>query len=83
MKIFDQFYDYLKNQKRYSEHTVKNYSLDLDKFKQYLIENNLTSLANLTEHDILNFLYAQAQEKSLSGTTINRKLSAIRHFFKY
>ncbi len=83
MKIFDQFYDYLKNQKRYSEHTVKSYSLDLDKFKQYLIENNLTSLANLTEHDILNFLYAQAQEKSLSGTTINRKLSAIRHFFKY
>ena len=83
MKIFDQFYDYLKNQKRYSEHTVKSYSLDLDKFKQYLIENNLTSLASLTEHDILNFLYAQAQEKSLSGTTINRKLSAIRHFFKY
>ncbi len=80
--LFQQFYNYLQNQKRYSEHTVKNYSLDLEKFKAYLIAEKV-NIQNVSEHDILNFLYAETAEKNLSGITINRKLSSIRHLFKY
>lgn len=80
--LFQQFYNYLQTQKRYSQHTVKNYSLDLEKFKGFLIAENV-NLENVKEHDILNFLYQETAEKNLAGTTINRKLSSIRHLFKY
>jgi integrase/recombinase XerC len=80
--LFEQFYNYLQNQKRYSEHTVKNYALDLQKFKDYIIIEKI-KLETIQENDILNFLYQQSESKNLAGITINRKLSSIRHFFKY
>lgn len=81
--FFKQFYSYLENQKRYSEHTVKNYASDLEKLYNYLVTVSKNNLAKVTENDILNHLYEQANKRNLSGTSINRKLSSYRHFFRY
>lgn len=81
--FFNQFYSYLQNQKRYSEHTVKNYTSDLDKFLSFLKKESIINLEKVSENDILNYLYEISNEKKLSGITLNRKLSSLRHFFKY
>ncbi|HAG52932.1 MAG TPA: hypothetical protein DCL21_04005 [Alphaproteobacteria bacterium] len=62
---------------------MKNYSLDLEKFKLYLIQESITNLSQVTENDILNHFYEQSAKNGLAGTSINRKLSSIRHFYKY
>jgi integrase/recombinase XerC len=81
--LFSQFYDYLKNQKRYSENTIKNYKLDLDKFHAFLVESRINNLTAVKENDVLNYLQVISSKNQLCGVTINRKLSSIRHFFKY
>ena len=82
-KLFSQFYDYLQNRKRYSEHTVKNYAGDLNSFYRYLESEKITNIKDVEENIILNYLYVQAEEKKLGAVCINRKISSIRHFFKY
>lgn len=81
--LFKEFYLYLKNQLRYSENTLKNYSFDLEKFRCYLMREEIEKPENISQDDILNFLYEETEKNNLSGTTVNRKLSAIRHWFKY
>ena len=35
-ELIDSFIDYLRSQKGYSDHTVKNYQVDLDHFLKFL-----------------------------------------------
>ncbi|MCP4355399.1 MAG: tyrosine-type recombinase/integrase [Proteobacteria bacterium] len=82
-KILAKFYSYLTNQLRYSENTVKSYASDLNCFCKYLNSENIKDLEKITQEDILNHFYIESEKKNLSGVSVNRKLSAIRHFFKY
>ena len=82
-KILQQFYSYLENQLRYSENTVKSYASDLNCFAEFLTAENISDIEKITQADILNHFYIESEKKKLSGVSINRKLSAIRHFFKY
>jgi integrase/recombinase XerC len=83
------FLDYLRQQKGYSEHTVKNYQVDLRQFFAFLKSKNEKLTDNLTplETDAINALQMREYLGSLFGhfkrSTIARKLSAIRSFFNF
>ena len=78
MKEIEKFIDYLKYEKRFSNHTVLNYKKDLEKF----IEHQNKDIENIKLEDIrkyLKYLY----DKKYTGSTISRKVSTLKSFFKY
>jgi len=75
----EEFLNFLKTEKGASEHTTKNYGIDLREFMKFLGERDLTALTYLDIRSFLAFLKTREYSKS----TISRKLACLRSFFKY
>lgn len=77
------FLDYLKFQKRYSQHTVISYKNDLDSFFDFLHHQfGDTSLQDIKTTFIRSWL-AELKQQGMESKSINRKISALKSFFKY
>ena len=77
------FLDYLTYEKRSSEHTVTAYEGDLSEFEAYL-QQNFKDISMLgTEPVMVRAWMMEMLEKGLSARTVNRKVSALRAFFRY
>lgn len=78
----DNFIQYLANERRYSDHTCHAYERDLNELKEFLDQSGGFEFDQLAYQDMRLFL-ASLHERQLSQTTIARKLSSLRSFFKY
>jgi len=84
-KAIDSFISYLKFQKNYSPHTVKNYYRDLWEFSNYLTrgkkheEINPIVIDHISIRDFLVHLHQKGNAKSSAA----RKLAAVRSFLGY
>jgi integrase/recombinase XerC len=77
------FIDYLKFEKRYSSHTIRAYRDDLDQFFSYLdLTFGETALDGITAPFIRSWL-AGLKDRKITSKSINRKISALKSFFKY
>jgi integrase/recombinase XerC len=77
------FVDYLKFEKRYSQHTVRSYEDDLIQFHDFLEKQfGNISLKEITSSYIRSWL-ASLKDEGLSAKSINRKISTLKSFFKY
>jgi integrase/recombinase XerC len=77
------FIDYLKFEKRYSAHTIRAYTDDLDQFFSYLDTTfGETTLAGISAALIRSWL-ASLKEQKITSKSINRKISSLKSFFKY
>lgn len=77
------FVDYLKFQKRYSQHTIISYQNDLVSFFDFLeLLYGKTELPDIKTSFIRSWL-AQLKEQELDSKSISRKISSLRSFFKY
>ena len=76
------YLEYLLVQKNYSEYTIINYKEDLNSYIKYCLANNINYVdINYQEaKKYLVYLYEFEQEKA---TTVSRKISSIRSFYKY
>lgn len=74
------FTDYLRSEKNSSENTVQSYLLDLQDFFGYLAANSIKS--EISETHIVGYLIL-LKEKEFRTTTVKRKMSALRQFFKF
>lgn len=79
--LIKEFNDYLKYQKNYSDYTINNYIRDINEYNEFLINNKFKY--NDVNYEIcikyLNFL----NDKKLSKSSISRKLSSLRTFYKF
>lgn len=76
----NEFLEYLKNIKKYSEHTIINYELDINLFEKYL-DFKKYNYKSIEYKDILEFInYLKDNHKS---TSINRVLSSLRSYYNY
>ncbi len=81
--VIQTFLDYLKFQKRYSENTILSYENDLVAFFDFIsLQFDVISLVELKPSLIRSWL-ASLKEKGMESKTINRKISALKSFFKY
>jgi len=78
----DSFLSSLRLEKGLSENTIKAYSNDCQAFKKWLFLNQRCDPMDSTESDIENYL-KYLKGVNLSNSTINRKLSSLKHFFNY
>tara|TARA_B100000579_G_scaffold436799_1_gene463920 strand:+ start:1540 stop:2454 length:915 start_codon:yes stop_codon:yes gene_type:complete len=85
-KLLDDFYDYLKKEKNYSNHTIKAYKNDLSRFLVFL-PRTISGFDKVNRESIRGFLESEIDRKDikkpLSNKTIARRLASIKSFFKY
>ncbi|TAG10964.1 MAG: integrase [Sphingobacteriia bacterium] len=77
------FLNYLKFERRYSPHTLVSYETDLDQFFQFLIDQYNAPTIDQIGSMLIRTWLAGLKEKKISSKTINRKISALKSFFKY
>lgn len=73
------FLSYLSIERRYSQHTIDAYTSDLTDFFEFSSHET----ASLSSATLLHAYTTSLVQKSLSKTTISRKLSCIRSFCKF
>lgn len=79
----NEYLDYLRNIKRYSEFTVENYARDLKSFKKYLDDDGELSYLNVDKYQIRDYISLKMQNNSLKNRSLNRHLSSLRGFYSY
>lgn len=83
-EIVEGFIDYIQKEKRFSAHTVLAYSKDLDQFMHHISENlEITSIEEVDHHDIRSWIVSILEDDKLQASSVNRKISCLRSFFKY
>ena len=79
----DQFIVYLETEKRYSVLTLQAYRRDLEQFQSYMVtEYEIDDLTQATTSMVKSFI-VRLKEDGIANRSINRKVSALRSFFKY
>ena len=76
MQNVDEFLNYLKSNKGFSENTIKNYGIDLDEFYDY-VENKKVDI------DLIRSYLKHLYDKKYKSRTISRKVSSLKSYFKY
>ena len=82
IKELNDYLDYLKYQKNYSDYTIENYKHDIIEYLEYLNSESL-EFKSIEYSDIRFFLMYLKDTKKDDNTSINRKLSSLRGFYKY
>ena len=80
-KYIDKFIEYLEVQKNYSELTRINYEKDLIEYSEFLKNSNY-NYDNMDYKKCMNYLI-YLDNKKYKKTSISRKLSSLRSFYKF
>ena len=80
-KIIDDYLDFLKYQKNYSEYTIKSYENDIMEYFNYINSEGLNYKD--IEYSDIRFYLMYLKDKEDNNSSIDRKLSALRGFYKY
>ncbi|HWR35328.1 MAG TPA: tyrosine recombinase [Clostridia bacterium] len=80
-RVLAGFVDYLKIEKGLARLTLEAYTCDLARWAEFLAGRKRSMLA-AKRQDVRDFLDALFADQ-LEGRTVARKLSALRHFYKY
>lgn len=76
------YLEYLEYQKAYSKYTIKNYGDDLVEFLNFCNRESISYLKIEYSDTRLYLMYLKENKKD-TNSSINRKLSALRGFYKY
>jgi integrase/recombinase XerC len=76
------FIRFLREEKRYSPHTVKNYQRDLTGFSEYITRCGASSWSDVNYQRIQAYI-AFRHKLTLSGRTIQRELCSVRAFYRF
>ncbi|HEX6914857.1 MAG TPA: site-specific integrase, partial [Chitinophagaceae bacterium] len=77
------FLDYVRFEKRYSQHTITSYQNDLEQFFSFLKNFDSPPVTAITAAYVRSWLAGLKGEEHLTAKTINRKISTLKSFFKY
>jgi integrase/recombinase XerC len=81
--LLQPFINYLKFEKRYSQHTLTSYQTDLISFFDFVVTQFGQTPIKEISHTYVRSWLASLKDKGLSAKTINRKISSLKSFFKY
>lgn len=77
----DRFIQYLQFEKRFSSHTITAYSYEVQKFHQFLDEQNI--LLQEVNYSILRTFFSQQVEEGKHVNSVNRSISTLKTYFKF
>lgn len=81
--ILQPFLNYLKFEKRYSQHTITSYQTDLFSFFDFIVITFGETALPQINHTFVRSWLASLKDDGLTAKSINRKISTLKSFFKY
>ncbi len=91
LEVFNRYLDYLRAECNASVYTLRNYETDLrgtfkrgsgKGFFQFLVQNKITDFRDVNKQTIRDYL-AWLVDQHIDKSSLSRKLSAIRSFYRY
>lgn len=76
-KYINEFIDYLRYEKKYSENTISSYKRDLNKMNIYIKKE----FTKLNKKDIQNYIQKLSKEENTSS--VSRCISTLKSFYKF
>lgn len=78
------FLNYLKFEKRFSQHTIISYETDLQQFFSFLVSDyESPTIKSISSAFVRTWLAQLKSVEDISAKSINRKISTLKSFFKY
>ena len=81
-EVFNKYIAFLEAEKNASKYTVRNYTRDLMEFFAFCTEKKIETIRDVTKLTLRAYL-AHLLEQQFAKSSIARKLSAIRSFYRY
>ena len=81
--MIEGFLNYLTHERAYSPHTVTSYGNDLREFEAYLANTENALKTHEADADLIRGWAMELMAAGRSATTVNRKLSSLRTYYKY
>ena len=80
----DSFLEYLQAERNYSSATIESYAKDLAEFQDFMEgQNPDASWTSIQSDDVREWVIYLLDEQRLAASSVNRKLSALRSYYKY
>ena len=83
MAMIGEFLDYLRFEKNRSELTVSSYAEDLKAFEAYFKNLDMLLSWETVDADVIRGWMESMMDKGNRATSVNRRLSALRSFYRY
>ena len=77
------YHDYLSKEKHYSLHTVAAYLKDVSEFESFLKTNDENAALEQVHYGLVRNWIVVLVENGMSNTSVNRKISALKSFYKF
>lgn len=81
-QLADEYVSYIRLEKNYSSFTVAEYEKDLQDFMEFLQQETIEKLEQI-DYPVARLYVTRLYDRSYARTSISRKISAIRSFFKF
>ena len=79
----ERFLSFLKFEKRFSEHTIVAYTIDLTQYLDYLLIQYLIDDASLATHFYIRSWIVSLMEQGLDSRSVSRKVTTLRTFYRF
>lgn len=80
--LLNEYLEYVKSVRRFSENTVKSYRNDLEQFIDFVSQINKLNLEDVPDKVVRRFMMDLSQN-GYQAKSIARKLTSVKNFYKY
>lgn len=81
--MINQFLEYLQYERNYSTHTVLSYKKDLVQFNDFVVRVRGEFQISDIDSDIVRMWIVEMMEAKSASSTVKRKLSALKSFYRF
>lgn len=81
--MLESFLKYIEYEKRYSQHTITSYKSDLEKFLLFVSQEYQTNQIQDINHAVIRSWIIFLSESGMGARSINRKIAALKSYFKF
>lgn len=81
--LIESFKDYLRQERAYSERTVTEYETDLSQFQEFFRSEDELLEWKVVDVDVIRRWIVSLMDDGYASTSVNRKLSSLRSFYKF
>lgn len=81
--LTDSFFDYLRYERNYSDKTILAYGEDISQLQEFVQEGEEKFNPASINPELIREWIVSLMDKGYTSTSVNRKLSSLRSFYKY
>lgn len=83
LMLIDSFLDYLRFERNYSDKTIVSYGVDLSQCEDFVRRADEELSLEKADTDLIRQWMVDLMEQGYTASSVNRKLSSLRTFFKF